>query len=265
MLETAPGLSPRTTGRCAGRPVALITGASSGIGEAIAELLGAEARWLLLLNGRDEARLARVAHRTDGIALPGDLSTAAGHEQLIHEALERAGRVDALVAGAGIGWSGPLASMPAEAVDRLLTVNLAAAVHLVRLVLPQMLDRGSGRIVLIGSMAGSVGVANEAVYAATKGALQSFADSLRYELTGTRVKVCLVSPGAVDTPFFAHRGAPYHRERPRPVSAERVARAVRRALVRGREEAFVPGWLGLPARLHGAAPGVFRSLARRVG
>ncbi|WP_338674942.1 SDR family NAD(P)-dependent oxidoreductase [Streptomyces sp. SCSIO 30461] len=265
MPDTAPGVSPNPTRHGAGRPVALITGASSGIGEATAELLGAEDRWLLLLNGRDEARLAGVAQRTGGTALPADLSDSSGHEQLVREALECAGRVDALVAGAGIGWAGPLVDMPADAVDRLLTVNLAAVVHLVRLLLPHMLDRDSGRIVLVGSMAGAVGVANEAVYSATKGALQSFADSLRYELAGTRIKVGLVSPGAVDTPFFAHRGAPYHRERPRPVSAERVARAVRRSLVRGRDDLFVPGWLGLPARLHGVAPGVFRSLAKRVG
>ncbi|MCS0634921.1 SDR family NAD(P)-dependent oxidoreductase [Streptomyces sp. LP05-1] len=248
-----------------GNPVALITGASSGIGAAVAERFAADGRCRLLLGGRDEGRLASVAGRTGGIPLAGDLATRAGVERLAERALAEAGRVDVLVASAGLGWAGPFTGMPAEAVDRLLAVNLVGVVQLVRLVLPGMVRRGTGRVVLIGSVAGSVGVRGEAVYAATKGGLLAFADSLRYELAGTAVRVATVQPGAVDTPFFGRRGAPYHRERPRPVAASRVADAVWRAAVRGREDQFVPGWLDLPARVHGAVPGVFRALAKRFG
>ncbi|MFI1966503.1 SDR family NAD(P)-dependent oxidoreductase [Streptomyces pathocidini] len=248
------------------RPVALITGASSGIGAAVAERLAADGGWRLLLNGRDPERLSEVARRTGGIALPADLADPGGREKLVRQAEEQGeGRVDALVAGAGIGWAGPFTAMPAETVDRLLTVNLAAVVHLVRLLLPGMVERRAGRIVLIGSMAGSVGVRGEAVYAATKGGLMAFADSLRYEVADSRVAVSIVLPGAVDTPFFTRRGAPYHRDRPRPVPAGQVAAAVRDALATGRAQAFVPSWLGMPARVHGVAPGVFRTLAKRFG
>lgn len=247
------------------RPVVLITGASSGIGSAVAERLAVRGGWQLLLNGRDEQRLTQIASRTGGTALPADVTDAAARGRLADDAELHGGRVDALVAGAGIGWAGPFTGMPDEDIEEVLEVNLSAVLHLVRLLLPGMVARGTGRLVLIGSMAGSVGVRGEAVYAATKGGLMAFADSLRYELCATGVRVSMVMPGAVDTPFFGRRGVPYHRVRPRPVPPGRVAEAVCEALRSGRADAYVPSWLGMPARLHGAAPGVFRSLAQRFG
>ncbi len=245
-------------------PVAMVTGASSGIGAAVAARLAASGRWELLLNGRDTQRLDAVAARTGGLPLPGDLSTPQGSRELARRAMDAADRVDVLVASAGVGWAGRFCEMPVEAVDRLLAVNLAAPVHLVRAVLPGMVRRGSGHVVLVGSIAGTVGVGEEAVYSATKAALHAFADSLRYEVRGAGVHVSVVVPGAVDTPFFARRGALYTRDTPRPVPPERVAESVYRVLLRHREEVFVPRWLRVPARLHGVAPGVFRRLAARL-
>lgn len=247
------------------RPVALVTGASSGIGTAVAEQLAADGGWRLLLNGRDPHRLGQVAGRTGGVPLAADLADPRARTRLAEEALVHSGRVDALVAGAGIGWAGSFTAMPAQDIDDVLTLNLNATLHLVRLLLPGMVERGCGRVVLIGSMAGSVGVRGEAVYAATKAGLTTFADSLRYELAPSGVRVSMVMPGVVDTPFFQRRGAPYHRDRPRPVPAGSVARAVCRALHTGRPNAYVPSWMAMPAWLHGTAPGVFRSLAQRFG
>lgn len=264
--STGPGaLRPGRREGCSTRRVALVTGGSSGIGAAVAERLAADGGWDLLLSGRDRERLDETALRTGGLPLPGDLVAPGGCERLVREALGAAGRVDLFVASAGLGWAGPFTAMPRAAVDEILALDLSAVVHLVRLLLPGMIERGTGRIVLVGSIAGAVGVREEAVYSAAKAAVGTFGNSLRYELTGTGVRVCVIAPGAVDTPFFARRGTAYHRAWPRSVPASRVADAVSDAIRNGRDEVFVPGWLRLPARLNGMAPGVFRRLAARFG
>ncbi|MEU6411634.1 SDR family NAD(P)-dependent oxidoreductase [Microbispora sp. NPDC046933] len=250
--------------RLAGARV-LVTGASSGIGAATAlELSARGAR--LVLSGRDQEALAGVAARTGGEVLPADLSD--GTVDRASDLAVRAGQVDILVACAGEGWSGPLARMSGGTAERMIAVNLTAHVQLTRLLLPGMLERGRGHLVYVASIAGVVGVREEAVYAATKAGLLAFAESLRYELhavKGNGVGVTAVVPGVVDTPFFARRGRPYTRRRPVPVPPERVARAIAVAVERDRAEVYVPAWLRLPARLHGAAPGAFRALARRFG
>jgi short-subunit dehydrogenase len=229
----------------------LITGASSGIGAATARAMaGTRAR--LVLAGRDRARLDAVAAGTGGRVVAADLRC--GTAALVAEA----GAVDVLVACAGVGWAGPVTAMTEAAVDELMAVNLAGPVHLARLLLPGMIERGHGHIVFVSSIAGVVGVPGEAVYSATKAGLIAFAEALRAE---TPVGVSVVFPGVVDTPFFERRGAPYTRRRPVPIPAARVARAIVQAVERERAEVYVPGWLALPARLKGAAPGVFRRLA----
>jgi short-subunit dehydrogenase len=252
----------------AGRPTrtGLVTGASSGIGAAVAERLAVQGGWRLVLNGRDRTRLDRIATRTGGVALPADLTAPSAPETLVTSASAVAeDRIGLLVAAAGVGWSGPLWSMPAEAVDRLLTVDLRATVQLVRLVLPSMLAAEDGHIVLIGSVAGSLGVRNEAVYSAAKAALGVFADALRQEVHGSGVRITHVVPGVVDTPFFERRGVPYDRARPRPMPPDRVADAVCRAVALGREQVYVPAWLRLPGLVRSAAPGLYQRLAFRFG
>lgn len=248
-----------------GRRTALVTGASSGIGAAVTRRLADEGGWHLVLSGRDPDRLGRVAGKTDASVFPADLTRSGADRRLAEFALEQAGRVDLLVAGAGIGWAGEFATMPRPAIEEVIQVDVLATIRLIRQLLPRMVEAGSGRVVLIGSLAGSVGVRHEAVYSAAKAALGAFADALRYELLGTGVGVTLVVPGVVDTPFFERRGAPYRRSRPKPVSAERVANAVCSAVSEGRDEVYVPGWLRLPVRIRGAAPTLYRHLAARFG
>jgi short-subunit dehydrogenase len=247
------------------RGVALVTGASSGIGAAIARSLADQKRWTLLVAGRDPDRVAGIASETGGTPLLGDLAVPGGARRLVTRAVDEAQHIDLLVASAGVGWAGPFATMPTSAVDDVLTVDLAAVVQLVRMVLPHMLLRRRGHLVLIGSIAGCLGVEGEAVYSAAKAGLGAFADALRYELRGSSVQVTHIVPGVVDTPFFARRGMPYNRRLPRPIPPERVARAALRAIDHGGREVFVPRWFRIPAGIRALLPGAYRQLAARLG
>jgi short-subunit dehydrogenase len=175
------------------------------------------------------------------------------------------GAIDVLVNNAAQGWAGPFAEQDADGADYLIRVNLIAPIRLTRALLPGMLDRRRGAIVNIASLAGHVGVKDEAVYASTKAGLVGFSESLRYELKGSGVSVSVVSPAVVDTPFFERRGRPYGRRFPRPIPSERVAETVVHSIRSGRAQLYVPRWTALPVWLRGAWPGLFRAMAGRFG
>ena len=242
---------------------ALVTGATSGIGRATAIAL-ARAGARVIVTGRDPRALDAIREATGGTAVAADLGSPADIERLA-AALVESEPVDILVNNAGIGWEGPFAAMPPEKIDDLVAVNLLGAARLTRALLPSMLERRRGHIVNVASIAGHVGVRGEALYAATKAALLTFSEGLRYEVQEAGVRVTAVSPGVVDTEFFARRGSPFRRRRPRPIPPERVARAIVHAIQRNRDEVVVPGWLRFPIWLHGVWPGLYRALAGRFG
>jgi short-subunit dehydrogenase len=242
----------------------LVTGASSGIGRATAIAMARRGA-IVAVHGRDTAALASVASASgNGPQLPFDLTEPGAPAALVKAAEHALGTIDVAVINAGTGWAGAIDAMTDASVEHLVALDLLAPVDLARALVPRMREQGGGRIVLVGSIAGHVGVGGEAVYAATKGAIAVFAESLRYELAPAGIAVSLVSPGAVDTPFFDRRGVAYARRFPRPVRAERVADAVVRAVTHGRAEVYVPGWLAVAVRFHGAAPSLYRRLAARA-
>lgn len=241
--------------------VVLVTGGSAGIGAAVVERLAA-AGARVVVHGRDPLRTSAVAAQSGGVPVMGDLVAP---EEIVAAALRVHGRIDVLVANAGLGWAGPFAQMPVDQLDRLVSVDLLAPLRLVRCLLPAMIERRSGHIALVGSIAGRTAVAGEAVYAATKAALDIFAESLRLELRGSGVTVSLTIPGAVDTGFFAARGRAYDRKYPRPLPAGVVAQALVDGISNDRAEVWAPGWLRVAPTVRALAPGLYRRLAARFG
>jgi uncharacterized protein len=240
---------------------ALITGGSSGIGAATARALSAhDVR--VAIAGRDMAALRQVAADTDGVCIPGDLREPDCPRRTVEAAAGALGGLDLVVSNAGIGWAGPFASMSPSDIDSLLDVNLRAGAHLARAAIPH-LHAGVGRLVFVGSIAGLVGVPNEAWYSATKAGLGCLADGLRAELRPLGIGVSLVSPGVVDTAYFERRKAPYLRQHPQLISAQTAADAIVDAVSRGRDEVIVPPWLSFPAWVKSSFPGLYRVLAGR--
>ncbi|HEU5034394.1 MAG TPA: SDR family NAD(P)-dependent oxidoreductase [Mycobacteriales bacterium] len=244
--------------------VVIVTGASAGIGRATAEELHRRGARLVLV-ARTRARLTELTERLDATPVVEDVQDPAHAERVVAAALQAHGRVDAVVANAGIGHAGAFAAMPPERIDELLAVNVRAPMLLARAALPHLLEQRRGAIVVVSSIAGALLVPHETVYSATKAAVEGFVEPLREELRGSGVTVCSVLPGVVATEFFARRGAPYDRGFPGPIPPGRVAVAIANAVERGTPRVVVPRWLGLPIRLRGLAPGVYRMLSRRLG
>lgn len=244
--------------------IALVTGASSGIGRAVALVLADQGAHVLV-HGRDSERVTEVADLTGGTPLVAELSDPRQRERLVAQAVQARGRVDVLVANAGIGWAGPFTEMTADDVQRMLDVDLLAAIDLTRLLLPGMVERRSGALCFVSSVAGRTAVAGEAVYAAAKAGVDAFAASLRVEARRSGVQVGVVVPGVVDTPFFARRGRPYDRTVPRPVAPQVVAAAVVRCLVDGSAEVWAPRWLRMAPVVRAVAPAPYRWLHSRFG
>ena len=258
---------------------AVVTGASSGIGRAVAERLAARGCRLLLV-GRDRDRLAAVAERTGGEVAVVDLADAGATAEFARR-LAAGPPPDLLVNNAGTGVVNDIVAPGAPGtaddgadagapplghdLDRLVAVHLRAPIALTHAVVPAMVTRGRGHLVFVTSIAGLVGVARESLYAAVKAGLHMFAASVRAEVAPAGVGVTTVAPGAVRTAFFDRRGAPYTRRLPRPVAPERVADALVAAVERDRAEVIVPRWLRLPVVIQAATPTVFARLSARWG
>ena len=184
---------------------ALVTGASSGIGQVIATQL-AEQGCQVVLAARRADRIAKLAAEIGPAALPWpiDLRDSAAIERLPGKLPDQFRTIDILVnnAGSDVGGRLPFIERPASAWDGMIDTNLRAVFGVTRAVLPGMLQRGKGDIVNVGSISGIRSYANVAAYGATKAAIHMFSDNLRSELEGSGVRVLEVLPGPVQTEFM---------------------------------------------------------------
>ena len=187
--------------------VALVTGASSGIGRAIANTLAAEGVKVVLV-GRSDERLQAVAQKLSAVetlVLPADLSIPSDVERIAAESLKRFGRIDLLLANAGLYIPGSVSEGNADAWDEMLAVNVNSVFRLIRALLPQMIERKSGDIIVTSSIAGHQVLRMEAVYSASKHAVQAFVHSLRRQVAPHNVRVGAVAPGTVLNELWGYR------------------------------------------------------------
>jgi short-subunit dehydrogenase len=245
----------------AGRTI-LLTGATGGLGHALASAFAARGSRLVLSGRRPEVLESLATSLPDAVVAAADLTDPASVRALA----EAHPDVDVVVANAAMPGSGRLDSFSEEEIDRVLDVNLRAPVILSRLYVPAMRERGSGHLVFMSSLSGRAPVAGGAIYAATKFGLRGFGASLRADLRGTGVGVSIVSPGFVhDAGMFADSGA----ELPpgfRTVSPERVADATIAAVERDRGEITVaPLELRLGTALAAVAPDLASKVSNRLG
>ncbi len=185
--------------------VVIITGASSGIGEATARRL-ARGGAKVVIAARRPDRLEALARALDPsganvLAVAGDITSDADRRQLVAAALQKFGRIDGLVNNAGYGTRGPVEIVPVDAIRKNFETNLFSLIALTQLVLPHLRERGTGCIVNIGSVAGRIARPLSSIYDSTKHALEAITDGLRGELKPFGVRVSLIRPGFILTEF----------------------------------------------------------------
>jgi ribitol 2-dehydrogenase len=178
--------------------VAVITGASTGIGRAVArELIGHGARVVIAARTRERLDEAAEALGPGCATVVADVTRADDVRRLVDTTLESHGGIDILVANAGVYVGGDLWESDPEALDRLLTTNVNGVVRTVREVLPHLLERGEGDVVVTSSVSGHQAIHWEPVYSASKHALQAFVHGVRRQLIGSGVRMGAIAPGVV--------------------------------------------------------------------
>lgn len=244
-----------------------ITGASSGLGEALAHGF-AERGARLLLSARRVERLEQVARDLRGAdvqILPLDLADLDALPARARDALAHLGRVDVMVHNAGIGQRALVTESTFDVDRKLLEVNFLGPIALTKALLPAMLAAGGGRFVVISSVLGLLSMKRRAAYCASKHALHGYFNALRAELSAQGIRVLMVCPGHIDSEFSRHAleadGRPHGVDEAGQRSGltpAACAHETLRALERGADEIYPAKWESIGVYLNRLAPGLLR-------
>jgi len=219
--------------------VALVTGASKGIGRATALRLAQDGANMVIAATSNDL-LEKVKGELEGlgaesIAVRCDVTHLSECEDLVQQALNRFGHIDILVNNAGVGFSGKIVDSDPKEAEQMVKVNILGVYYMTRLVLPSMIEQGRGDIVNIGSVAGLKYSPNFAIYSATKFAVRAFSEALRNEVQRYNIRVTLVHPGMTKTAFFdsfTKGGSPVPVDKGEILRPEHIADAIHLALTR---------------------------------
>ena len=248
----------------------IITGASSGIGRHLARRLAREGAHVALVARRQTELLSLASQiERDGgraVVLPCDVADRDAVFACAAQAVSALGRIDLLVNNAGYGHHRRFLDWDLGDMERMLRVNFLGSLYWTKAVLPHMVERGSGWLVFVASVAGKLAVPEESAYVASKFAMVGFAETLSLEVEDLGVHVLTVCPGTVKTPFFDAEAL----ERMPPVSRrmmiepEAVVDAMMAALRRGKREITVPGMIAAGYVARALAPEFMRRNTRRT-
>jgi uncharacterized protein len=247
--------------------VAVVTGASSGIGRSTALAFATEGADVVVA-ARREDKLGEVAQLIAqrgrrALPVPCDVSDLAQVEQLQERSQETFGRCDVLVNNAGIPGGGPFADLSLEQIQRIAGVNYLGVLYCTKVFLPMMLADRRGHIVNVASLAGRFAVPGSSVYSSTKHAVVAFSEALYYELAPTGIVVTAVNPGLVATEGFPHRDAMAAGRK--VMSPDDVARLIVRVVREGiGPERSIPRWMSALQAFRVLAPPVYRFGLKQV-
>ena len=247
------------------QPVFLVTGASSGIGEAVARLFAREG-YRVSMGARRLERLQAVAQDIESaggqsITIQSDLTIFEDIQRLISETLDQFGQIDVLLNNAGFGRIKWLEELdPIEDIQAQIQINLITTILVAREVLPHMIQRREGHIINMGSMGGLVASPTYTIYSASKFGVRGFTEALRREVGVYGVHVSGIYPGAVNTEFKQHAGIDRKTGQTTPASLrlepEDVARAVLSVVRRPRRELIIPWQMRLTVWMNILFPGI---------
>ena len=251
-----------------------VTGASSGIGEALVEQLAAKGA-RLVISARRKERLEALAQRlehADISVLPMDVSDTRGLAQIARQTMAKVGPIDIMIHNAGVGQRSLAAETTLEVERQMMETNYFGPVALTKALLPSMRARGTGMLVVMSSVLGVFAAPRRSGYAASKHALHGYFDSLRAELSRDGVHVLLVCPGRVRTEFseaaFEGDGSRHGKMDTtsyKGIDAREVAARTIRAIERDEHEVYVAKWERAPVWLKRLSPALFRSALARAG
>jgi short-subunit dehydrogenase len=235
--------------------VIVITGASGGIGRAAA-LAFAQCKAKVVLAARNEENLEALKEEIFGqggqaLAIKTDICLFSDTQSMARETVLKWGQIDIVIANAGQYVQDASGEVDLGAYERSMAVNFMGTLHAVKSVLPEMLLRGQGHIVIVNSLDAKKGIVGDGPYVAAKAALDGFGDVLRQELKGKGIRVTAIYPGRVDTAMIRHIKVPWISPK---MSPEKVVRAIMGGVRRGKAAVVVPKAFSLLAPLNNLFP-----------
>lgn len=238
--------------------IVVITGASSGIGAITAQMLSKRGA-IPILVARSEDKLQAIAAGIQGKfgMYTCDVRDSARVEEMFAEILHVYGRIDILLNNAGYGKFADFTEMPTEEFDDMMDVNYMGIVRCTKAVVPHMLERGSGQIVNLASMAGKIGTSKSVAYTASKHAVLGFTNALRQELRKSGVVISAINPGPIATDFFKTAdptGTYVKNVAKMMMTPEHVSAKLIKTMETGKEEVDLPGLAAFGIRLYGLFP-----------